>query len=62
METKAAHPTIPWDQMIAMRHRIAHDYFRHVAGGAAYLGRDTVGEQRETHAGLRLRPSYPLNG
>ena len=26
--TKAAHPAIPWDQMVAMRHRIAHDYFR----------------------------------
>jgi uncharacterized protein with HEPN domain len=26
--TKGAHPAIPWDQMVAMRHRIAHDYFR----------------------------------
>jgi len=27
-ETKASHPEIPWPQIIAMRHRIAHDYFR----------------------------------
>lgn len=27
-ERKAAHPTIPWPQIVAMRHRIAHDYFR----------------------------------
>ena len=27
-ETKAAHPEIPWPQIISMRHRIAHDYFR----------------------------------
>jgi uncharacterized protein with HEPN domain len=27
-ETKAAHPHIPWNQIIALRHRIAHDYFR----------------------------------
>lgn len=27
-ETKTAHPTIPWPQIVAMRHRIAHDYFR----------------------------------
>lgn len=26
-ETKAAHPEIPWPQIIALRHRIAHDYF-----------------------------------
>lgn len=26
-ETKAAHPEIPWAQIIALRHRIAHDYF-----------------------------------
>ena len=26
-ETKAAHPEIPWDQIVALRHRIAHDYF-----------------------------------
>lgn len=25
--TRAAHPAIPWDRMVAMRHRIAHDYF-----------------------------------
>lgn len=27
-DTKTAHPVIPWPQMVAMRHRIAHDYFR----------------------------------
>lgn len=27
-ETKAAHPEILWPQIIAMRHRIVHDYFR----------------------------------
>lgn len=27
-ETKAAHPEIPWNQIVALRHRIAHDYFR----------------------------------
>ena len=27
-ETKARLSTIPWKQVIAMRHRIAHDYFR----------------------------------
>ncbi|MBC7293693.1 MAG: DUF86 domain-containing protein [Thermoleophilia bacterium] len=26
-ETRAAHPEIPWSQIIALRHRIAHDYF-----------------------------------
>ncbi|MGC8857459.1 MAG: DUF86 domain-containing protein [Anaerolineae bacterium] len=26
-ETKGAHPEIPWQQVIALRHRIAHDYF-----------------------------------
>ncbi|HHH41574.1 MAG TPA: DUF86 domain-containing protein [Chloroflexi bacterium] len=26
-ETKTAHPEIPWDQIVALRHRIAHDYF-----------------------------------
>ncbi|MCS7078442.1 MAG: DUF86 domain-containing protein [Chloracidobacterium sp.] len=26
-ETKAAHPEISWPQIIALRHRIAHDYF-----------------------------------
>ena len=26
-ETKAAHPEIPWPQIIGLRHRIAHDYF-----------------------------------
>lgn len=26
--TKTAHPDIPWAQIVAMRHRIAHDYFR----------------------------------
>ena len=25
---KTAHPNIPWPQIVAMRHRIAHDYFR----------------------------------
>lgn len=27
-ETKMAHPEIPWSQIIALRHRIVHDYFR----------------------------------
>ncbi len=27
-ETKAAHPEIPWSSIVALRHRIAHDYFR----------------------------------
>jgi len=26
-EMKAAHPEIPWRDIIALRHRIAHDYF-----------------------------------
>lgn len=26
--TKTAHPEIPWSQIIALRHRIVHDYFR----------------------------------
>lgn len=26
-ETKVAHPEIPWPQIIALRHRIVHDYF-----------------------------------
>ncbi len=26
-ETRAAHPEIPWFQIIGLRHRIAHDYF-----------------------------------
>ncbi len=26
-ETRAAHPEIPWAQIIALRNRIAHDYF-----------------------------------
>ncbi|RMG64660.1 MAG: DUF86 domain-containing protein [Calditrichaeota bacterium] len=26
-ETKAAHPEIPWRDIVALRHRIAHDYF-----------------------------------
>jgi uncharacterized protein with HEPN domain len=26
-ETRAAHPEIPWFQIIELRHRIAHDYF-----------------------------------
>ncbi|MDZ7271657.1 MAG: DUF86 domain-containing protein [candidate division KSB1 bacterium] len=26
-ETKAAHPEIHWSQIVALRHRIAHDYF-----------------------------------
>jgi uncharacterized protein with HEPN domain len=25
--TKEAHPEIPWSAMVALRHRIAHDYF-----------------------------------
>lgn len=25
-ETRAAHPQIPWSQIIGLRHRIAHDY------------------------------------
>lgn len=27
-ETRAAHPEIPWEQIVALRNRIAHDYFR----------------------------------
>lgn len=27
-ETKATHSAIPWPRMVALRHRIAHDYFR----------------------------------
>lgn len=27
-ETKTAHSEIPWDQIVALRHRIAHDYLR----------------------------------
>lgn len=27
-KTKNAHPEIPWTQIVALRHRIAHDYFR----------------------------------
>ncbi|WP_089726898.1 HepT-like ribonuclease domain-containing protein [Candidatus Thiosymbion oneisti] len=27
-ETKKAHPEIPWPQIVGLRHRIAHDYFR----------------------------------
>ncbi len=27
-DMKAAHPEIPWAQMMSMRNRIAHDYFR----------------------------------
>ncbi|GBC78259.1 hypothetical protein HRbin08_01746 [bacterium HR08] len=26
-ETKAAHPEIPWRDIVALRHHIAHDYF-----------------------------------
>lgn len=26
-ETKAAHLEIPWSRIVALRHRIAHDYF-----------------------------------
>ncbi len=26
-ETKEAHPEIPWPTIVALRHRIAHDYF-----------------------------------
>ena len=25
--TKEAHPEIPWSAIVALRHRIAHDYF-----------------------------------
>lgn len=25
-EVKAAHPEIPWREIVALRHRIAHDY------------------------------------
>jgi uncharacterized protein with HEPN domain len=28
LDTRTAHPAIPWPQIVAMRHRIAHDYFR----------------------------------
>lgn len=28
LDTKAAHPEIPWSQMIGMRNRIVHRYFR----------------------------------
>lgn len=27
-EAKAAHPTIPWTDVIGMRNRLIHDYFR----------------------------------
>ncbi len=27
-EMRSVHPEIPWEQIIALRHRIAHDYFR----------------------------------
>ncbi len=26
-ETKTAHPEVPWREIVALRHRIAHDYF-----------------------------------
>jgi uncharacterized protein with HEPN domain len=26
-EMKGAHPEIPWREIVALRHRIAHDYF-----------------------------------
>ena len=27
-QTRAAHPEIPWEQMIGMRNRLIHEYFR----------------------------------
>lgn len=27
-ETKAAHPEIPWKEIIGMRHHLVHEYFR----------------------------------
>lgn len=27
VETRETHPAIPWPQLVALRHRIAHDYF-----------------------------------
>lgn len=27
-ERKEAHPEVPWNDMIAMRHKLIHDYFR----------------------------------
>ncbi len=27
-DTQDAHPEIPWDQMIGMRNRLIHEYFR----------------------------------
>jgi len=27
-QTKEAHPEIPWNDMIGMRHRLVHEYFR----------------------------------
>ena len=27
-QTREAHPDIPWDQMIGMRNRLIHEYFR----------------------------------
>lgn len=27
-ETREAHPDIPWEDVIGMRHRLIHDYFR----------------------------------
>ena len=27
-ETKAAHPEVPWNDMIGMRNKLIHDYFR----------------------------------
>jgi len=26
-DTKAAHPEIPWNRIVGLRHRIVHDYF-----------------------------------
>jgi uncharacterized protein with HEPN domain len=27
-QTKAAHPEVPWKEVIGMRHRLVHEYFR----------------------------------
>jgi uncharacterized protein with HEPN domain len=30
-ELKQAHPEVPWQQIIGMRHRLVHEYFRIIA-------------------------------
>ena len=31
-EFRAAHPEIPWNQIVGMRHKLVHDYFEVDAG------------------------------